>query len=389
MNISAWPFSHLRFFALLLFLFGAIEFCAADARTEEQKARFAEVKRNIEKIKSELEKTKTNRDLLQEKLESNERAIQKLDKKTRKLQLELEEKQSKLNTLRKEQKSLRVAKNAQSEIVDDYINAAYRLGQYSQIRLLLNQQDPAEVSRMLKYYKAFSAERQEKIAEFVDTLRRLADIEPEIAYETNQLKLTYSNLKEQQSKLRESQSTRQETLKKLQQEVSTKEKRLAGLVADRKRLETLLAKVYDEINSQELNFALGEFSKLKGRLPRPATGKTLNAFGRKRSGSSLPWNGLEISAKAGSDIIAVHHGQVVFSDYLRGHGLLLIIDHGSGFMSLYAHAEQLYKELGEWVEAGERVASVGTSGGRKEAALYFELRHNGKPTDPSPWFKRA
>jgi septal ring factor EnvC (AmiA/AmiB activator) len=242
---------------------------------------------------------------------------------------------------------------------------------------------------MMKYYQAFSHERQEKIAEFVKTLTRLAEIEPAIAYEADQLNATYRALKEQQAELRQSQTQRQRTLIKLQTELSDKETRLSALIADRKRLETLLAKVYEEINSQELNFALGEFSKLKGRLPWPTKGRKLNAFGRKRSGSTIPWHGLEIAAKEGNDIIAIHHGQVVFSDYLRGHGLLLIIDHGSGFMSLYAHAKHLYKELGEWVEAGERVASVGTTGGRKEAALYFELRHNGKPTDPNPWFTRA
>jgi len=362
---------------------------ANDARTEEQKARFEEVKRSIEKIKAQLEKTKSSRDSLQDQLESNERAIEQLDKKTQKLRKDLDQKQSKLDALHGEQNTLRSAKNEQSKLVDDYINAAYRLGNYSQVKLLLNQQDPAQVSRMLHYYKAFSSERQEKISEFVDTLTRLSKIEPEIAYETSQLKATYNKLKSQQSELRASQSTRQDTLKKLQLEVNSKEKRLAGLIADRKRLETLLAKVYEEINSQELNFAVGEFAKLKGRLPWPAKGRKLNAFGRKRSGSSLPWQGLEIAARDGSDIIAIHHGQVVFSDYLRGHGLLMIIDHGSGFMSLYAHAKHLYKELGEWVEAGERVASVGTTGGRKDAALYFELRHNGKPTDPNPWFTRA
>ena len=356
---------------------------------DEQKRKFEEVKRNIERIKSELEKTKGSRDELQKTLENNEKAIQKLDTKTKQIKKDLEQKQSRLEELREEQVVLSKKKNEQANLVSDYINAAYRLGQHSQIRMLLNQQDPAQVSRMLKYYEAFSESRAEKIQIFVSTLERLKEIEPEIAYEKNQVQRTYATLKKEQQALRTSQTKRQSTLAKLESELKDQTQKLAGLQADRRRLEKLLSQVYEEINAQELSIGVSEFAQLKGALPWPAKGKTLNRYGRNRIGSQLKWQGLEIAASLGSDVIAVHHGQVVFSDYLRGHGLLLVIDHGDGYMSLYAHNGNLYKDLGEWVESGEVIASVGNTGGRTDTALYFELRHNGQPTNPAPWFRRA
>lgn len=357
--------------------------------TEEQKQKFEQVKQNIEKIKAELEKTKGSRDKLQETLEGNEKNIQKLNQKTKKLKTELDQKQSRLNNLNQEQQQLSKKKSAQTKLVEEHIAAAYRLGKHSQIQLLLNQKDPAEVSRMMKYYESFSASRTEKIETFVATLTRLNELEPIIANETQKLQTAFSRLKAEQKKLSQSQKSRQQTLAKLEADVRSQSQTLSGLEADRNRLESLLSSVYAEINAQELDFDLSEFSQLKGQLPWPAKGKIQNRYGRSRSGSQLKWQGLEIEAARGTEVISVHHGQVVFSDYLRGHGLLIIVDHGSGYMSLYAHNENLYKELGEWVAAGEAIASVGDTGGRRDTALYFELRHNGKPTNPTPWLRRV
>lgn len=355
----------------------------------EDKKKFEEVKRNIERIKAELEKTKSSRDELQETLEKNEKSIQQLNNKTNELKKDLNKKQSQLNSLHDEQDQLTEKKSKQEGLVKDYVRAAYQLGQNGQLQLLLNQQDPAQVARMMKYYQAFSNSRSEKIEVFVATLNRLKILEPEITRETQKLQNSYAQLKAEQKALRSSQQDRKKTLAKLENSVKSQSQKLAGLQVDRKRLEQLLSQVYDEINAQELNVAVSEFSQLKGKLPWPAKGEPRNRYGRQRAGSQLKWQGLDINARQGTDVIAVHHGQIVFSDYLRGHGLLLIIDHGAGYMSLYAHNENLYKELGEWVESGETIASVGNTGGRRQAGLYFELRINGKPTNPSSWLRRA
>ncbi|WP_096087023.1 murein hydrolase activator EnvC family protein [Agaribacterium haliotis] len=373
----------------LCFAAAATASFANSGMSEQEQAKFEEIKRKIDKLKKELEQTKSSRDNLQKELENNEKNIRQLNDKTDELKQELDNKQSKLDDLRSNLAGLNKKKSEQSHLVKDYINAAYRLGQKSELQLLLNQQDPAEVQRMLKYYQSFSSERHKLIGEFAQTVAELKRIEPEIAATTDKLKTTYSALQAERKALRQSQSQRKQTLRKLEGEYSNQQHKLAGLKSDRQRLEKLLNHVYEEINAQELSADISDFAKLKGRLPKPTNGKTLNRYGSRRAGSQLSWQGLEFAASKGSKIIAVHHGQVVFSDYLRGHGLLLVVDHGNGYMSLYAHADKLYKDIGEWVEAGETIASVGNTGGRRDAALYFELRHNGKPTNPNSWFKRA
>ncbi|MDC3332982.1 peptidoglycan DD-metalloendopeptidase family protein, partial [bacterium] len=124
-------------------------------------------------------------------------------------------------------------------------------------------------------------------------------------------------------------------------------------------------------------------------MPWPTAGKLANSFGSKRNGTTLRWQGVNINARQGSDVKAIHYGRVVFADWFRGSGLLVIIDHGDGYMSLYGHNQSLLKSPGEWVIPGESIATVGNSGGQKSAGLYFEIRKNGKPTDPKRWCKRT
>ena len=123
-------------------------------------------------------------------------------------------------------------------------------------------------------------------------------------------------------------------------------------------------------------------------MPWPAGNKLIKKFGNAKIDGKITWEGILISAKAGTSVEAIHHGRVVFSDYLRGHGLLVIVDHGDGYMSLYAHNQSLLKETGDWVSSGETISRVGNTGGQAQAGLYFEIRHQGKPTDPIKWCRR-
>ena len=130
------------------------------------------------------------------------------------------------------------------------------------------------------------------------------------------------------------------------------------------------------------------FAKLRGKLAWPVAGKLLASFGQTRAGG-VKWDGVLVSGSQGAAVRAVYHGRVVYADWLSGLGLLTIIDHGDGYLSLYGHNERLYKEVGERVTAGDTIATVGDSGGRSTPALYFEIRKAGRPVDPRPWFKSA
>lgn len=364
---------------------------ANDALGQEKKTekQLQQLKATIEALRKELESTKSSRNEIQKSLESSEKAVGELSKKAESLKKELKENQSTLKELRDERSQLEEQKREQQASVSGYINSAYRLGQQSQIRLLLNQQQPDRVARNLKYYNYFADARAEKIGSFVKTINRIDQIEPEIAYKTAAIESNYASLKQQQKKLKGAQVERKKILAKLNSSISNKAQELDQLSRDRKALEKVLASVINSIDDVRIASGAVKFANLKGKLPWPAQGRVLKQFGNTRVANKMRWQGMLIKSNAGSPVKAVHYGRVVFSDYLRGHGLLVIIDHGAGYMSLYAHNQTIYKELGEWVESGETIASVGNSGGQKQTALYFELRYKGQPTNPKRWFKAA
>lgn len=352
-----------------------------------EKEQLEQLQKTISDLKKQLAKTKSSRDSIAKSLEQSEKNIGELSKKAKKLESSLNNEKNKLKSLRDERTQLNKKKHQQQNLVGGYINAAYRVGQKSQLHLLLNQQSPADLSRTLKYYDYFIEARADKIQDYLGTIDRIDKIEPEITASTTKLGNQIAQLKTQQQKIHTAQANRQITLAKLNSQVKDTSSEINKLLADQKRLENLVTRVsgyigdVDASNTGDVNI-----SKLKGQLPWPTKGKILNRFGSQRV-DRMKWQGIRIGGDRGAEIFAVHAGRVVFSDYLRGHGLLLILDHGSGFMSLYAHNQTLYKDLGEWVSGGDIIASLGDSGGQTSTALYFELRRNGQPTNPLRWLK--
>lgn len=365
-------------------------FCASvHADEAADRKRLEALKKSIAALKSELESTKSNRNELLKSLEETEESIGELSKKAEKLQQELKQGQEKLEDLRDERSQLNESKKTQQSHVSQHINAAYRLGQQGSIRLLLNQQDPSTVSRNLKYFDFVIKSRTKKISGYVNTINRLNEIEPQIAAETSRIEQNYSQLRGQRDALRQQNQHRQLTVAKLDKTIANKDEELKTMNRDRRRLQNILAEVSRFLDDIKLPTGSSSFASLKGKLPWPTEGRVIRNYGTSRISNRLNWEGILIEANPGAPVRAVHHGRIVFSDYLRGHGLLIIIDHGAGFMTLYAHNQALYKEIGEWVDAGEPIASVGNSGGRQDSALYFELRHNGQPANPRGWFRAA
>lgn len=356
---------------------------------KEKQARLEKLRTSITALKSELEKTKSSRDSLLENLESTEKSIGNLNQKAEKLEGKINERKSHLDDLRDEKSQLQNKKLDQQDHVSKHISSAYRLGTQSNIRLLLNQQDPTTVSRNLKYYDYLVKARAQIIADYTTTIDRINEIEPEIAYEAQLLQSNFKDLNKERNNLKSAQKSRQTTIAKLNKSIANKDQELRSLHRDRDRLEKLFSQVSSFIGDIDLPNNTTSFASLKGALPWPTRGKVKHHYGSRRADGKMRWEGMMIDAKAGAPVSAVHHGRIVFSDYLRGHGLLIIIDHGAGFMSLYAHNQTLYKELGEWVQSGETIASVGNSGGLDTAALYFQLRHKGRPTNPKKWFRSA
>jgi septal ring factor EnvC (AmiA/AmiB activator) len=206
---------------------------------------------------------------------------------------------------------------------------------------------------------------------------------------SDNLKKAKVQLQQEHKALVSNKVSREKNLAKINYRIKDKDQLLKKLNSDRQELEELIDAVEQTIANISIPSDYRPFAQLKGKLPWPISGKPSNRFGSSRSGSKLRWQGINIPSNPGTNIKAIHHGRVVFADWLRGSGLLLIIDHGDGYMSLYAHSQSLLSETGDWVGTGETIATAGNSGGQQQTGLYFEIRHNGKPSNPHKWCKRS
>lgn len=381
---SVWALRRCFICTLLSFTFYGPAW--ADQQEEMQK-----LQENIQQLQKELKSIQGERSELQKNLQHSESEIGELLKKIEKLNREMKDQDKQLRELYQQRDELKDARQLQQTEVAEQIAAAYQLGQQSQIKLLLNQESPERVTRLLKYHQYFLAARSEKLTAYNATLEQLDAIEPKIAEKKIVLANSQAKLKNDYERVKQHQKDRQAALAKINSTLKNKDQELRQFQEDRERLQTLLRRVAHTTASVPVAIPTGNesFSSRKGKLPWPTQGKVIHQYGSQRIAGQMQWNGLMIKAAEGNNVIAVHHGRVVFADYFRGHGLLLIIDHGQGFLSLYAHNQSLYKTTGDWVKAGDAIASVGNSGGQTDTALYFEIRQNGKPTDPAQWLARA
>ncbi|MEZ5559141.1 MAG: peptidoglycan DD-metalloendopeptidase family protein [Pseudomonadales bacterium] len=289
-----------------------------------------------------------------------------------------------LDKLEQERGRLQAQRREQAARVAEHLAAAYRLSGEDLFKQLLNQQSPEQFERMIRYHQYFSSARLESLAEYRTTLARLAENEAELQAQADERERRQAALRDRQRQLEKQRDERKQLLAELDAEVENRSEERKRLGADRERLESLLA----ELRKRAETLDGKAFAARKGKLAWPVEGRVRNAFGQPRAGGQLTWHGIVINVDEGTPINAVFSGRVVFADWLRGFGLLAIVDHGSGYMTLYGNAEALTRKVGDWVESGEPVARAGRSGGEARSGLYFEVRQNGEARDPIAWLER-
>ena len=271
-----------------------------------------------------------------------------------------------------------------------YVRAAYSTGRQDRFKLLLNQENPASVSRALTYYAYFNRERSERIDALATDLRQLADIKESIDRDTRRIAALRADKAAARRRHDGERNRRRRVIEQLAKTLDTQGARLERLRQDEAKLAELVAGLAKELaDIPPATDRQTPFRSLKGKLPWPSAGTVRYRFGTPRANGDLSWKGVLVKARPGTPIRAVSHGRVAFADWLRGFGLLMIIEHGDGYMSLYGHSETLFKEVGDWVDGGELIARVGDSGGRDTSGLYFEIRHRGTPVDPMRWCGRG
>jgi len=364
---------------LLLLMLGAV--ASAD---EEQEQKLDNLKRSISSLEQQLEDRDKERNSLQSELKKVELRASKINSNVRRLRGKINKLESELKDLSSRERDLQLGIRGQSAAIVEQIAAAYKLGNQEPIKLLLNQEDPQKIARVFKYYDYFLQARTEKIQRYKKDVDELATVISDI--ETQKLRLTQSraDLEADKNKLTRQAKKRKKTLSNLQSSLRTDKKKLSKLKKERGKLEELLAAVKRAAADLALPSNYESFISRKGQLSWPLKGRVAHSYGSRRSGE-LRWEGWLIGAKAGDEVKAVHQGRVVFSNYLRGFGLLVIVDHSDGYLTLYAHNQELLKDTGDWVQSNEILSRAGDTGGLDKPALYFEIRKDGNPADPKSW----
>lgn len=366
---------------------------AAPAGSQEDeetrtRAQLSRLKQEIAALSAELKADLARRSSLRDALRRSEEAIGRVRREINNTREKLARSRQQLADLQQQRAHLLIARGRQEELINREMQTAYQMGKQAQLRVLLNQEDPGTLARAMTYYDYFYEARRDHIEEYLEIIDRIDTVTPEIERVEADLETVRETLANQQAELLANQRRREIDLDKLNAGIKDKDKRLQKMGRDQEELQRLLEVIEQAVAEFELPEEYQAFAGSRGEMPWPVSGRPANRYGARRSESKLRWQGLVIPADEGSEVVAIHHGRVVFADWFRGSGLLLIVDHGDGYMSLYAHNESLLRDVGEWVSAGSAVATVGNSGGLLEPALYFEIRENGEPTNPSPWLRR-
>ena len=356
---------------------------------EDEKAKLAELKNAITSLEKQLNKRDKDKSKLAAELKKNEIAASASSRKIRLLNSKIRSRNAKLADLGKQQTELKLGIKKQNSVVSEQLATAYKMGAQEPIKLLLNQEDPQQLARLFKNYNYVVDARNEKIAQYMGDVEQLSTVRNQVSEEKRLLSSAKVELEEDRQELLANNKRRQSTLKQLNASLQSDKSKLDKLLKQRTALEELLKNVRSVVKKMALKTPPGgqSFVSQKGQLSWPLKGKVAHSFGSTRSGS-LNWDGWLISAQIGEPVAAVHDGQVIFSNYMRGFGLLIILNHGDGYMSLYAHNEELLKDTGDWVLSNETISRAGDTGGLNKPALYFEIRKKGQPADPKKWLGR-
>ncbi len=416
---------------LFILLSCALSVAVADDQRAQTKQEIAQAAKDIAELKKQLSKIQQDKSTAEQALKKTETEIGELEKQVNELKQQEKKTAEELVELGEQSKQLHNSRLEQQKLIAIQARAAYQAGQQEPLRLLLNQQQPEKFSRNLTYYQYIGQARQQQINTFNETLRQLSNISTQITEQKNKLTEQQNSLLSKQDSLKVLRQQRQEKVATLSQqqrkEVQSLQTRQADQAALNKVLQTIeatLARQAQEAREAErkrqqylveqqrqqaeqllkdnpqqasgkrpqsamvstaITHSGGNFSSIQGKLPWPVNGRLIAHFGSARGDTRSKWDGVLISSQAGTQVRAIHSGRVVFADWLRGAGLLVIVDHGDGYLSLYGHNQSLLSRPGDIVKTGQAISTVGNTGGQNQAALYFAIRKKGKPADPVQW----
>lgn len=342
----------------------------------------------LEAIQRELERRQASQSERSQELSRTERQLQTLEEEIAAVAVELNDTdnalrriEARIAELQAEAAQLEQQLQQQTQLLAQQVESAYRSGQYDFLKLLLSQTDPAEVQRMLSYYGYLNQARQQEIESVLALQRKLAEVRAEVETQQQALSERRAQQQRQQTVLRNQQQEQEALVAKLQRELASDQSRIEQLQADQEQLEQVLDAIIAALRN---DVRLDGLADNKGKLAWPTEGRVQRLFATPKSGA-INWKGVMIEGQLGQPVTSIADGRVLFANWMRGFGLVLVIDHGNGYMSLYGHNQTILPPIGSTVRAGETVALMGQSGGRSSPALYFEIRVKGEAVNPTQW----
>lgn len=386
----------LKYWVIFLLSLSFLHHHYAFASNEQQikKGELSRITAQIQKVKDLLFHDKNRKAGLQRELRKNEEVIAKLALELERLDREIAQQTTQLKILQIQQIEQQEKLTIQRAALVQQVRTAYLLKRNHPIKLLLTQHDPHSVARILSYYSYLNKTRLDFMKALSQALEQLQHSTRQVQQQTQILQTSRTTQLNKQKEFEASKRTRQQILVGLNANIQTRAQKLDTLIGNQKALEqiikTLQKKPTNTIPLFRFATTNAPFTRLRGKLPWPIRGGSIGKhFGTPIEQSELKYNGVLLKAREGQKVQAIYKGQVVFANWLQGFGLLMIVDHGNGYMSLYGQNHALYKKTGDSVKPGDVVASVGNSGGHDQNGLYFEIRHNGHPINPELWCQNA
>ena len=374
-----------KYFLLFLLILSP----SAIANESNHKEKLKDIQNRLENVNAEIEKSKDQVKEFQSELKKNELMAAKISEQLENIQNNILKKKDNLERLKIKKKDSQKIIDIEKKILISQIKTMYKIGKYDYVKLLLNQQNVSEITRAIAYYDYDNYARSKRIKKLKNTLIDIEKIQLTILDQTSRLESLNTTHKSKLDKFNKYRGDRLKFITEINKHIDRQGVELLLLKENEHELVKLLNKLNVHKKNKTDTLKKGfSFSSKKGELIWPINGKLLKKYGEKKKKTGLKWRGVLIESVQGSHVSAVSQGKVVFADWFRNFGLLIIIDHENDYLSLYGHNQRLLKSIGDFVQTGEKIATVGDSGGQKNSALYFEIRKGKKTLNPSLWCKK-
>ncbi|MEW6589745.1 MAG: peptidoglycan DD-metalloendopeptidase family protein [Pseudomonadota bacterium] len=407
----------MTFKAFLVLLLLAWPLVAGANQAERKQSELDALKKRLHALEQDFRKKQATRKEAVDELRESERAISAAMRALRELEGEREQTQGELQTLKQQSDAVSRRIAEQQAHLAEALRGAYQRGQGDALKLFLNGGNPNQTARDMRYLAHLSRAQHALIDGLRADQARLETLQREVVQKSDTLSKLQAAREAEQQKLQADRQAREQVLQKLSAQIRQQQRQIANLKRDEQSLTQLVERLNRLMAQQAARARAAQqakqkqeamkprgpvgvntetpvpfrsdrpFSRLKGSLRLPVAGELMNRFGAPREDGGVSWRGLFIRAAQGTPVKAIAAGQVVFAEWLRGFGNLIIVDHGEGYMSLYSNNESLYKQVGERVQPGDAIAAVGNSGGQSGHGLYFEMRHQSRPINPLQWVK--